>query len=178
MDQKALIMDEREINRTLVRMTHEIIEANSGVGDVAVIGIQRRGVILARQIVSHLKQFEGANVDSGILDITLYRDDLSLLNEHPIINSTSIPFVINGKKIILVDDVLYTGRTIHAAINALMDMGRPDNIQLAVLIDRGHRELPIHADYVGKHVPTSGKEVIGVRVPEFDGVTEVVIKNK
>lgn len=176
MNEKALIMDENEIKRTLRRMTHEIIEYHSGVEDVAIIGIQRRGVVLARQIVSYLKEFEGADVDSGILDITLYRDDLSLLNEHPVINSTNIPFVINGKKIILVDDVLYTGRTIHAAINALMDMGRPSSIQLAVLIDRGHKELPIHADYAGKQVPTSKSEVIGVRVPEFDGVTEVVIK--
>ncbi len=173
--QKAQIMDEQGMRRAITRISHEILENNKGVNDLVLIGIQRRGVPLARQIVAKIKEVENAHVPVGILDITLYRDDLSMLAEHPVINGTEIDFSITGKKIVLVDDVLYTGRTVRAAIDAIMDLGRPQMIQLAILIDRGHRELPIRADYVGKNVPTSKEEVVHVKVAAFDKVNEVVI---
>lgn len=172
---KAEIMDEAAMSRVLSRIAHEIIERNHGMGNVCLVGIQRRGVIVAEQIARKIKEVEGIEVPLGILDITLYRDDLSLLAEHPVINNSDISFSITGKKIVLIDDVLYTGRTIRAAIDALMDLGRPSNIQLAVLIDRGHRELPIRADYVGKNVPTSGEESVRVDVDKFDGIQRVCI---
>lgn len=172
---KALIMDESGIIRAVTRIAHEIIEKNKGVEDLALIGIQRRGVPLAKMIAEKIKGVEGKDVPLGILDITLYRDDLSLLAEHPIINGTDIGFQIDDKKIVLVDDVIYTGRTVRAAIDALMDTGRPKMIQLAELIDRGHRELPIRADYVGKNVPTSKFEVINVNLYEFDRENSVTI---
>lgn len=175
---KAQIMDETAMARAMSRIAHEIIEKNQGVDDVCLIGIQRRGVALAKEIVQKINQVEGKTVPNGILDITLYRDDLSLLSEHPTINGSDIGFSINGKTLVLVDDVLYTGRTVRAAIDALMDMGRPAAIQLAVLIDRGHRELPIRADYVGKNVPTSSSEVVHVETLEFDGTNRVVITDK
>ena len=173
--QKAQIMDEQGMRRAITRISHEILENNKGVNDLVLIGIQRRGVPLARQIAAKIKEVENVEVPVGILDITLYRDDLSMLAEHPVINGTEINFSITGKKIVLVDDVLYTGRTVRAAIDAIMDLGRPQMIQLAILIDRGHRELPIRADYVGKNVPTSKEEVVHVKVAAIDKVNEVVI---
>lgn len=175
MPDKAEIMDESGIKRAVTRIAHEIIEKNKGVEDIVLIGIQRRGVPLAKMIAEKIKDVEGKSVQVGILDITLYRDDLSLLSEHPIINGTQIDFQIAGKKVILVDDVLYTGRTVRAAIDAILDIGRPKMIQLAILIDRGHRELPIRADYVGKNVPTSKNEVVHVKLVEIDGVNGVSI---
>ncbi|MBZ4646563.1 MAG: bifunctional pyr operon transcriptional regulator/uracil phosphoribosyltransferase [Clostridia bacterium] len=178
MVEKAEIMDEQAMQRAITRISHEIIEKNKGVEELVLIGIQRRGVPLAQRIASKIKEVEGTEISVGILDITLYRDDLSLLSEHPVINGTEIGFSITGKKIVLVDDVLYTGRTVRAAIDAIMDLGRPKMIQLAILIDRGHRELPIRADYVGKNVPTSKNEVVHVKVKEIDGVNKVVISNQ
>lgn len=174
---KAEIMDESGIIRAVTRISHEIIEKNKGVEDLVLIGIQRRGVPLARMIAEKIKGVEGKEVPVGILDITLYRDDLSLLAEHPIINGTEIDFSINAKKIILVDDVIYTGRTVRAAIDAIMDIGRPKMIQLATLIDRGHRELPIRADYVGKNVPTSKFEVVNVKLYDVDKVNVVTLSD-
>lgn len=181
MFEKAEIMDENGISRAITRIAHEIIEKNKGADDIVLIGIQRRGVPLARRIANKIKEVEGKEIPKGILDITFYRDDLSVLAEHPVINGTEIYFTVTGKKIILVDDVLYTGRTVRAAIEAIMDLGRPDSIQLAILIDRGHRELPIRADYVGKNVPTSKSELINVKLVEIDKVNSVTIsemKNK
>lgn len=177
MPDKAEIMDENGIMRAITRISHEIIEKNKGVEDVVIIGIQRRGVPLAGMIARKIKEVEGNAVLVGILDITLYRDDLSTLAEHPIINGTEIDFSITGKKVILVDDVIFTGRTTRAAIDAIMDIGRPRMIQLAILIDRGHRELPIRPDYVGKNVPTSKNEIIHVKLVSVDGVNTVTISD-
>lgn len=176
--QKTEIMDESAIFRALTRISHEIIEKNKGVENLVLIGIQRRGVPLARRIAAKIKEVENTEIPVGILDITLYRDDLSLLNEHPVINGTEINFDIANKKIVLVDDVIYTGRTVRAAIDALMDINRPKMIQLAVLIDRGHRELPIRPDYVGKNVPTSRSEIVHVNVKGIDNENSVTITNK
>ena len=170
------IMDANQMRRALVRISHEILEKNKGVENLCLVGIQRRGVTLAKRIQENIEMIEGVKLPLGILDITFYRDDLSLLSEHPTVNSTRIDFDINNKKIVLVDDVIFTGRTVRAAIEALMDMGRPKMIQLAVLIDRGHRELPIRADYVGKNVPTSRKEIVHVLVDEFDNDNRVIIE--
>jgi len=175
MSEKAQIMDERSMDRAISRIAHEIIEKNKGVDDVVLIGIQRRGVPLAQRLADKIKEYEGQTLKVGILDITLYRDDLSLLSEHPVINGTDIPFDITGKIVVMVDDVIYTGRTARAAMDALLDLGRPASIQFAVLIDRGHRELPIRADYVGKNVPTSKSEVVQVQVTEIDKVNRVII---
>jgi pyrimidine operon attenuation protein / uracil phosphoribosyltransferase len=158
-----------DIRRAITRIAHEIAERNEGVGNVVLVGIRRRGVPLAQRIAATLVDFEGARVAVGTLDITLYRDDLSLRGPAPVVHSTSIPLDITGKTLVLVDDVLYTGRTVRAALDALADLGRPARIQLAVLIDRGHRELPIRADFVGKNVPTAGDEVIETRLKEVDG---------
>ncbi len=165
---KATLMDHKAMDRALTRIAHEILEHNKGCENLYLVGIQRRGVPLARRIAERIGRFEGTAPEVGILDITFYRDDLSMLAEHPVVNGTSIPFVINDRKIVLVDDVLYTGRTCRAAIEALFDMGRPASIQLAILIDRGHRELPIRADFVGKNVPTSRSELVSVKVSEID----------
>ncbi|MDD2502706.1 MAG: bifunctional pyr operon transcriptional regulator/uracil phosphoribosyltransferase PyrR [Clostridia bacterium] len=154
---------------------YEIIEKNTGIDDLAVIGIRRRGVPLAERLAAIIKEIEGVSVPVGILDITLYRDDLTTLAVQPIVHKTEVPFSINNKKIILVDDVLYTGRTVRAALDALVDLGRPKLTQLAILIDRGHRELPIRADFVGKNIPTSRKELIAVNVEEIDGMDNVEI---
>jgi pyrimidine operon attenuation protein/uracil phosphoribosyltransferase len=175
MPEKAQIMDETAMNRALSRIAHEIIEKNKGISNVALIGIQRRGVPLARRLAAKIRDFEGQDVLTGILDITLYRDDLSTLSEQPVVNGTDIPFDITGKVIVMVDDVLYTGRTARAAMDALIDLGRPKAIQFAVLIDRGHRELPIRADYVGKNVPTSKSEIVHVHVKEIDDDNRVTI---
>lgn len=173
--EKAKIMDAPSMSRAVSRIAHEIIEKNKGVSDVLLIGIQRRGVPLAKLLAEHIEKAEGAKVPVGTLDITFYRDDLSLVDEHPVLNGTDIPFNITDKIVVLVDDVLFTGRTTRAAMDALMDGGRPRCIQLAVLIDRGHRELPIRADFVGKNVPTSRSEVIAVRIAPFEEVDEVVL---
>jgi pyrimidine operon attenuation protein/uracil phosphoribosyltransferase len=172
------IMDENAMTRAITRISHEIIEKNKGVDDLVLMGIQRRGVPIARRIAQKIKEVENREIMVGILDITLYRDDLSLLNEHPVINGTEIDFDIANKKVVLVDDVIFTGRTVRAAIDAIMDINRPQMIQLAVMIDRGHRELPIRADYIGKNVPTSRSEIVHVNVKEFDGENSVTITNK
>jgi len=173
---KARIMDSDAMRRALVRISHEIVERNEGASNLALIGIRTRGVPLARRIAKYIAQFE-AEPKVGTLDITLYRDDLALRggDREPRVKGTDIPFDVNGVKVVLVDDVLYTGRTIRAAMDALMDQGRPAVIQLAVLVDRGHRELPIRADFVGKNVPTSQKEVIRVLLTEEDGEDAVLI---
>lgn len=173
---KALIMDEDKIRRSLTRVAHEIIEKNRGIDNLALVGIRTRGVPLAQRLKKSIEQIEGHQVDIGILDITLYRDDLSSLASQPILNKTEVPFNIGGKNIVLVDDVLYTGRTVRAALDALVDLGRPKSIQLAVLVDRGHRELPIRADYIGKNLPTSKVESVAVKLKEIDGIDEVLIQ--
>ena len=174
-NKKAIIMDRPAINRAISRISHEILEHNKGIEDIALIGIQRRGVPLALRIAQKIKAVEGKMPLVGILDITFYRDDLSVLNEHPILNGTEINFSLQNKKLVLVDDVIFTGRTSRAAINAVLDLGRPKMIQMAVLIDRGHRELPIRPDFVGKNVPTSKTEVVNVKLDEVDGLDEVAI---
>ncbi|ABZ84662.1 pyrr bifunctional protein [Heliomicrobium modesticaldum Ice1] len=166
---KALLMDGDAIRRAITRIAHEILEKNEGIEQLALVGIRRRGVPLAKRLQEKIQEIEGTTVPLGALDITLYRDDLTTLDVQPVIHKTEVPFSLHGKKVVLVDDVLYTGRTVRAALDALIDIGRPQVIQLAVLIDRGHRELPIRADYVGKNVPTSKREVISVRVMEVDG---------
>ena len=174
---KARLMDETAVNRALTRIAHEILEKNGGCENLCLIGIRRRGEPLARRISEKIAVIEGREVPVGVLDITLYRDDLSTAveNDIPRLNETQVPFPIAGKRVVLVDDVLFTGRTARAAIEALFQMGRPALIQLAILVDRGHRELPIRADFVGKNVPTSRTELIAVKVPEIDGYTAVEI---
>jgi pyrimidine operon attenuation protein/uracil phosphoribosyltransferase len=164
------------VRRIITRIAHEIVERNKGVEDLVLIGIRRRGVPLAARIARKIQEFEGKAPAQGSLDITLYRDDLSTVSNQPVVGTSEIPVDINGRHAVLVDDVLYTGRTVRAAMDALIDFGRPRTIQLAVVIDRGHRELPIRADFVGKNVPTSKKEVIGVKLTEIDGTDSVVIK--
>ncbi|BCV20922.1 bifunctional pyr operon transcriptional regulator/uracil phosphoribosyltransferase PyrR [Moorella sp. Hama-1] len=173
---KARIMDADKLRRTLTRIAHEILERNRGTENLVLIGIRRRGVPLAERLQRLIEEIEGVQVPLGILDITLYRDDLTTLSVQPVLHRTEIPFNINGKKVVLVDDVLFTGRTLRAALDALIDLGRPQNIQLAVVVDRGHRELPVRADYVGKNVPTSRKEEIAVQLVEIDGVDQVLIR--
>lgn len=172
---KNVIMDSEAIRRALVRIAHEIIEKNKGVEDVVIVGIRTRGVPLAQRIAAEINAIENCEMTVGMLDITLYRDDLSTLGYNPVVHGTDINFDLSGKHVVLVDDVLYTGRTIRAALDAVIDMGRPKTIQLAVLVDRGHKELPIRADYVGKNVPTSQKETIEVVLNEIDGSDEVYI---
>ena len=175
--EKARIMDGVRINRALARLASEIVEDNHGTEGLYLVGIQRRGVPLANRIADKIKDLEGARPPVGILDITLYRDDLTTVGANPIINRTDLPAGVEGQKIILVDDVLYTGRTIRAALDQLMDFGRPCRVQLAVLVDRGkeHRELPIQADFAGKTVPTKRSEIIKVLLEEFDGEEGVAI---
>lgn len=176
--QKAKIMDQEGIRRAVTRIAHEIIERNKGTDNLALIGIRRRGVPLALRLAGKIKDIEGKEVPVGLLDITLYRDDLATRAQHPLVRKTEVPFSVDGKKIVLVDDVMFTGRTIRAALDAIIDLGRPKIIQLAVLVDRGHRELPIRADYVGKNVPTSSREAVSVRLLETDNREEVVIEEK
>ena len=173
-----IVMDADRIGRTLTRIAHEIVERNKGVEDLALVGIRTRGVHLARRLARVLRDITGGDVPTGALDITLYRDDLmrSVVGPQPLVRSTEIPFSIDHRKILLVDDVLYTGRTTRAALDALIDFGRPLGIQLIVLVDRGHRELPIKADYVGKNLPTGLDESVQVRLQETDGVDEVVLE--
>jgi len=178
MREKAKILDKEAIDRTLMRIAHEILEKNKGTQGLCLIGIRNRGAYLANRLATKLETITGAKAPVGALDITLYRDDLTQASEQPVVHSTEIDFDIDDKKIILVDDVLYTGRTIRCALDALVDFGRPGQIQLAVLVDRGHRELPIRADYVGKNVPTSLNEVVEVRLAESDGKDEVVLCEK
>lgn len=178
MQSKTQILDESAVKRALVRIAHEIVENNNGAQNICLVGIQRRGISLAKEIKQQIEAFENVEIPFGVLDITFYRDDLSLLAMHPVLNGTDIPFDLNDKTVVLVDDVLYTGRTVKAAIEALTDLGRPKCIRLAVLIDRGHRELPIRADFIGKNVPTSKNEVISVAVDEFDSECGVyILKN-
>jgi pyrimidine operon attenuation protein/uracil phosphoribosyltransferase len=173
--QEKQILSAEEMRRALVRISHEVIERNAGAQGVALVGIRTRGVPLAERIAHAILEFEGHEVPVGVLDITLYRDDIAIRPDYPVVRRTEIPFNVDGLSIVLVDDVLFTGRTVRAALDALIDLGRPRRIQLAVLVDRDHRELPIRADFVGKDVPTSREEEIIVRVQELDGVDEVVI---
>jgi pyrimidine operon attenuation protein / uracil phosphoribosyltransferase len=174
---KTVLMDDQAIRRALTRIAHEIIERNKGVKNIVLAGIKTRGEFLAKRLAERIEQIEGNAVSVGVIDITLYRDDLRIKteNQEPELKGTDIPVEVSDKKIILVDDVLYTGRTVRAAMDAIMDLGRASSIQLAVLIDRGHRELPIRADYVGKNVPTSSEEVISASLIEVDGLDEVAI---
>ncbi|QAA32044.1 bifunctional pyr operon transcriptional regulator/uracil phosphoribosyltransferase PyrR [Clostridium manihotivorum] len=175
MNLKAILLDEEAIRRSLVRISHEIIEKNKGVDEVVLVGIKRRGFPLAQRIAEQIKKIEGIEVPVGSVDITLYRDDLTDIGDKPTVKESDIGVAVKDKKVIIVDDVLYTCRTVRAAIEAIMDVGRPTNIQLAVLIDRGHKELPIRADFVGKNVPTSKSENIGVEILEIDGIDSVKI---
>lgn len=173
---KSVIMDEAAIRRALTRIAHEIIERNKGVEDCLVVGIKTRGVYLAERLAQRIEQIENVKVPVGELDITLYRDDLTSKADNPVLQGAKLPGAITGKNVILVDDVLYTGRTVRAAMDALIDNGRPKTIQLAVLVDRGHRELPIRPDFVGKNVPTSRSEIVAVQLTEVDGTDQVTIK--
>lgn len=178
MKEKAVILDKDNLNRSIIRIAHEILEKNKGVGNLCLIGVRNRGVYLAQRLADNIKKIEGENIPVGILDITLYRDDLTMISSQPVVHKTEIDFDIDDKTVILVDDVLYTGRTVRAALDALVDFGRPKITQLAVLVDRGHRELPIRADFVGKNIPTAKNETIEVRLEESDGKDEVVIIEK
>ncbi len=178
MKEKAKILDKDGISRAVTRIAHEIVEENKGTQGLCLVGIRNRGVYLAQRLASCIKNIEGVEVATGALDITLYRDDLALASGVPVVRKTEIDFDIKDKNLVLVDDVLYTGRTIRAALDALIDFGRPKSIQLAVLVDRGHRELPIRADYAGKNIPTSKDEAVEVRLEETEGVDEVVIIEK
>ncbi|MFC4637607.1 bifunctional pyr operon transcriptional regulator/uracil phosphoribosyltransferase PyrR [Deinococcus hohokamensis] len=170
---KATILSADEVRRAMTRIAHEIIERNKGAENLAIIGIHTRGIPLAARLAAKLGELEGVEIPTGMLDITLYRDDLSEVAHQPIIRETQVPFDLGQRRVILVDDVLYTGRTVRAALDALIDLGRPAGIQLAVLVDRGHRELPIRADYVGKNLPTAATEVVKVKLQETDGVDSV-----
>jgi pyrimidine operon attenuation protein/uracil phosphoribosyltransferase len=170
------ILDEGEIRRAVTRIAHEILERNHGAASVVLVGIANRGDDLARRLAAEIERIEGAAMPVGVLDITFYRDDIGMRAEAPEVHETRIGFDITGRTVVLVDDVLYTGRTIRAALDALVDFGRPTAIQLAVLVDRGHRELPIRADYVGKNVPTRQDEDVSVRLMELDGEDAVVVE--
>ena len=178
MKEKAQVLDKDTISRSLMRIAHEILEKNKGIQDLCLVGIRNRGAYLAKRLAGCIQKIEGDSPLVGILDITLYRDDLTLISTQPVVHKTEIDFDIGDKNLVLVDDVLYTGRTIRAALDALVDFGRPKSIQLAVLIDRGHRELPIRADFVGKNIPTAQNETVEVRLEEVDGKDEVVIIEK
>jgi pyrimidine operon attenuation protein/uracil phosphoribosyltransferase len=173
--EKAQVLDEAALDRALTRIAHEILERNDGAKDLAFVGLRTRGVTLAQRLCAKIARIDGTTLPVGTLDITLYRDDLDLRGA-PVIRGTDIPFSIKNKTVILVDDVLFTGRTIRAALDALIDLGRPRMIQLATLIDRGHRELPIRPDFIGKNLPTSKKESVAVRLKEHDGEDRVVIQ--
>jgi len=170
------ILDAADIERIITRITHEILEVHKGADNLSLVGIQTRGVFLARRIQSLIKTIEGIEIPTGIIDITLYRDDWTRISHHPVVQATDIFFSIDGKQLVLVDDVLFTGRTIRAAMDAIMDYGRPDRIELAVLVDRGHRELPIQANYVGKQISTRRLETVNVLLSEHDGTDKVVIE--
>jgi len=178
MNNHSKIMDKEAVGRAIFRIAHEILEKNKGTENLCLVGIRTRGVILAERLKECIRQIENHVVPVGVLDITLYRDDLTLIDTQPVVHETLIDFDITGKIIVLVDDVLFTGRTIRAALDAMIDFGRPANIQLAVLVDRGHRELPIRADYVGKNIPTSLNQNVKVKLQEIDHSTdEVIVEN-
>jgi pyrimidine operon attenuation protein / uracil phosphoribosyltransferase len=180
LSQKAVVLDEQAIRRALTRIAHEIIERNKGIEGCILVGIRTRGIYLANRLAERIQQIEGKEIAVGELDITLYRDDLTTktANQEPLVKGSDIPYVITNQKVILVDDVLYTGRTVRAALDALVDIGRPSSVQLAVLVDRGHRELPVRADYVGKNIPTSSSEKIVVELTEVDQNDRVSIHEK
>ena len=173
--EKKQLMSASEIDRTLVRLAHEVLEKTSDLGQLAFVGIKRRGVPLAQRLAAKIKSLESRTIPTGILDINLYRDDLSTVGERPIVHARQIDFAVTGKDIILMDDVLYTGRTVRAGLDALFDHGRPARVQLLVLIDRGHRELPIEARYVGRMVQTTAAEIIEVKFQEVDGQERVLL---
>ena len=174
--EEILIMDAATMQRSLTRITHEILERNGGTENLVLVGIRTRGIYLAERIARNIKKFENSDVPVGELDITLYRDDQHFTKDNePVLNNTNIPFSIEGKNVVLVDDVLFTARTIRAGLDAIMDIGRPKRITVAVLVDRGHRELPIKADYVGKNIPTATSEQISVRITEVDGQEKVTL---
>ncbi|MBM7586764.1 pyrimidine operon attenuation protein/uracil phosphoribosyltransferase [Bacillus pakistanensis] len=177
MVQKAIVLDQASIRRALTRIAHEIIERNKGIENCVLVGIKTRGIYLAKRLAEKIEQIEGESIPVGEIDITLYRDDLTTKtsNNEPEVKGSDLPVEINHKKVILIDDVLYTGRTVRAALDALIDIGRPSSIQLAVLVDRGHRELPIRADFVGKNIPTSSSEKIMVELTEVDSEDQVTI---
>ncbi len=170
------ILDKADIERIITRIAHEILEVHKGADNLTIIGIQTRGVFLARRIQALIKKVEGVEIPTGIIDITLYRDDWTRISHNPVVQATDIFFSIDGKQVVLVDDVLFTGRTVRAAMDAIMDYGRPDRIELAVLVDRGHRELPIQANYVGKHISTELPETINVLLTEHDGIDKVIME--
>ncbi|MBS4804719.1 MAG: bifunctional pyr operon transcriptional regulator/uracil phosphoribosyltransferase PyrR, partial [Clostridium sp.] len=172
---KANLLDEKAIKRSLIRISHEIIEKNKGIEDIVLIGIKRRGYPIAERIAKNIENIEGVKIPVGYVDITLYRDDITEIQDSPEVNNLNLGVEVSGKKVILVDDVLYTCRTVRAAIDAIIDRGRPAQIQLAVLIDRGHKELPIRADFVGKNIPTSKSEIIAVEIEEIDNSDSVKI---
>jgi pyrimidine operon attenuation protein/uracil phosphoribosyltransferase len=180
MQKKATVLDEQAIRRALTRIAHEIIERNKGIENCVLVGIKTRGIHLANRLAERIQKIEGQAIDVGEIDITLYRDDLSkkTVNAEPEVKGADIPVAITDRKVILVDDVLYTGRTVRAGMDALMDLGRPSQIQLAVLVDRGHRELPIRADFIGKNIPTSSSEKIVVELMEHDHLDQVSIHEK
>ncbi|HBR32744.1 MAG TPA: bifunctional pyr operon transcriptional regulator/uracil phosphoribosyltransferase PyrR [Clostridiales bacterium] len=178
MEYKVGIMNEADVDRALMRISHQIVERNHGTDNLCLIGIKTRGIPLAHRIAGNIKKIENTKIEVGEIDITLYRDDLSLINTEPIVNRSAVDFSVVGKTVILVDDVIFTSRTARAALEAVMKLGRPAKVELAVLIDRGHSELPIKATYVGKNIPTSLSEVVVVKVTEHDGETSVSIYNK
>ena len=175
---KAVILDENTMSRAIVRIAHQIIERNETIDNICIVGIKTRGVSLANKLAKAIEAIEGKSVDTGVLDITLYRDDITPAENDPVLNHTDIKFDINNKKVILADDVIYTGRTVRSAMDALIAIGRPAAIQLAVMVDRGHRELPIRPDFVGKNVPTSQNEIIKVNFKEFDEKNNVELYEK
>lgn len=172
------ILDAADIERIITRITHEILEVHKGADNLSLIGIQTRGVFLAKRIQTLIKKIEGIEIPAGTVDITLYRDDWTRISHNPVVQATDIFFSIDGKQVVLVDDVLFTGRTVRAAMDAIMDYGRPDRIELAVLVDRGHRELPVQANYVGKHISTGLLETINVLLSEHDGIDKVVMEKR
>ena len=174
--EKGTVMDEAQIKRALARISHEILERNRGAENLVIIGVRKRGDSLAKRIKDYIKKVESIDIPLGVLDITLYRDDFTTIDYKPIVGKTEIPFDVTEKIVILIDDVLYTGRTVRAALDAIIDFGRPKEIQLAVLVDRGHRELPIRPDYIGKNVPTAEDELVEVRVKEVDGEDRVILR--
>lgn len=176
--EKSQLMSASEIDRTLVRLAHEILEKSEDLSRLALIGVRRRGVPIAQRLAAKIESIEGQKIPVGILDINLYRDDLTTVGAAPVVNATDIPFDITGKDVILTDDVLYTGRTVRAALDALFDQGRPARVQLLCLIDRGHRELPIAAQYIGRTVQTTAREIIEVKFNEIDGVEKVLLVEK
>jgi len=172
---KAVILTPEDINRIITRLSHEILEKNRGTENLVLVGLRTRGAFIAERISQRIKEIEGVEVPTGYLDVTLYRDDFRTRLKQPSVEVTNIPFQIDGKNVVLIDDVLYTGRTVRAALDALMDFGRPTRIYLAVLVDRGHRELPIRADFVGKNIPTSIGEEVKVKMKEIDGEDTVLL---